>query len=286
MERIGVIGLGRMGSAIAARFAGQGARVAGWTRSGLTEARASELGIARAASLADLVAASDILVSSLFDDAAVAQVLDGLLACDIAGRLIVETSTVVPGILTTRIAAIAARGADAVDAPVSGGPEMVAAGTCGVFLGGDAAAAARAEAALAALGARVFHVGPLGTGLVMKTINNAMMQTYAAGLRELLPMARRAGLPLEMALRILCGGPAGLPMIRDRIPRILGEDPSVGFPMSAVLKDHGVFEEVVRSFGLQAPMLSLAGAAQRAAVAEGLGDADPAQVIAVSYAKG
>ncbi len=286
MDRIGVIGLGRMGSAIAARFAARGAGVTGWTRSGLADARAAELGIAQAETLPDLVAASDILVTSLFDDAAVAEVLDTLLTCDLRGRLIVETSTVIPALLTDRIAALHAKGADAVDAPISGGPEMVQAGTCGIFIGGSAAAASRAEAALAAIGARIFHVGPLGTGLVMKTINNAMMQTYAAGLREMLPVAKRAGLSLEMALSILCGGPAGMPMIRDRLPKILGSDPVVGFPMTAVVKDHDVFLRVVESYGLHAPVLAMAGEMQRASVAAGLGDADPGHAIAAAYAKG
>ncbi len=287
MDRIGVIGLGRMGSAIAARFAAQGASVRGWTRSGLTEARAEELGIARAETLDQLVAASDILVTSLFDDTAAAEVLDTLLtSCDLQGRLIVETSTVIPALLTDRIAAIRSKGADAVDAPISGGPEMVQAGTCGIFIGGSDAAASRASAALSALSGRIFHVGPLGTGLVMKTINNAMMQTYAAGLREMLPVAKRAGLSLEMALTILCGGPAGMPMVRDRLPKILGADPVVGFPMSAVVKDNDVFLSVVESFGLSAPILAIAGEMQRASVADGLGDADTGHAIAAAYANG
>jgi 3-hydroxyisobutyrate dehydrogenase-like beta-hydroxyacid dehydrogenase len=283
MERIGVIGLGRMGSAIAARLAGQGAEVTGWTRSGLAPDRAAELGIAPAATLAELVAASDILLTSLYDDAAVAEVVDALLDTDLAGRLLVETSTVAPSVLLSRRALIEGIGARALDAPISGGPDLVLAGGCGIFVGGSDADAARARPVLDAITPRHFHVGPLGTGMVMKVINNSMLQTYTAGLVEQMRLAKRAGLPLETAIRIVCGGPAGLPMITDRIPKILGEDAEVGFTVAGILKDVQIFQRVARDHGVETPTLAAAEAMERAAVAEGLEDADPAHMIAHAY---
>lgn len=278
MDRIGVIGLGRMGAAMAARFAGHGVPVTGWTRSGRAVA-----GVPSAADLPALVAASDVLVTSLYDDAAVEETLGALLDCDLSGRLIVETSTVVPGVVKARAARIADAGAAIVDAPVSGGPELVTAGRCGFFVGGEDAAAARALTALAALTDRIFHVGPLGTGLVMKTINNALLQTYVAGLVEQLRVAKRAGLPLETALKIVCGGPAGIPMVRDRLPKILGEDPTTGFSIAGLLKDNDVFRRVAAEVGVETPTLTAAEAEQRAAIAKGLAEADPAAMIARAY---
>ncbi|MBF9059204.1 NAD-binding protein [Rhodobacterales bacterium HKCCSP123] len=278
MDRIGVIGLGRMGAAMASRFAAQGVPVTGWTRSG----RGVD-GVATAPDLASLVAASDVLVTSLYDDAAVAETLDALLGTVLAGKLIVETSTVVPGVVKARAERIAAAGACVVDAPVSGGPELVAAGQCGIFLGGNDDEAARALRALAVLTDRIFHVGPLGTGMVMKTINNSMLQTYVAGLVEQLRVAKRAGLPLETALEILCGGPAGIPMIRDRLPKILGDDPTTGFTIAGILKDNDVFQRVAAEVGVEAPTLAAAEAEERAAIAKGLADADPAVLIARAY---
>ncbi len=283
MERIGVIGLGRMGSAIAARCAARGAAVTGWTRSGLTDARARELGIVPAPGLSELVAASDVIVTSLFDDRAVCDVIDALLQTGLGGRLIVETSTAVPTNLTDRAGRIAAAGADVVDAPIPGGPEMVAAGTCAAFVGGTEPAASRAQAVLALFAARIVHVGPLGTGLVMKTLNNGMIQAYVGALRELLPAARRAGRPLETALSILNAGPAGLPMIRDRTPRILGHDDSVGFTMEAALKDNLVFQQVARALGVDSAFLRLAETGHRAAIAAGHGARDPGHVVGLAY---
>lgn len=210
MERFGVIGLGRMGSAIARRISAEGFSVLGWTRSG----RRTE-GVKSETRLATLVENSDTLILSLFDDNAVSTVLDALLEFDLAGKQIIETSTVVPDLLKDRINRITQLGATAVDAPISGGPELVLEGACGLFVGGETEAAARALHSLKAISNRVFHVGPLGTGLAMKTINNGMLQTYFNGLADFMPVAQRAGLPLETALRILCGGPAGIPMITD-----------------------------------------------------------------------
>ena len=279
MDRIGVIGLGRMGGAIAARYAAQGVPVTGWTRSGRAVA-----GVPIAPDLVSLVARADVLVLSLFDDAAVAEMLAALLALDLTGRLIVETSTITPATIKGFAAPVAAAGAHLVDAPISGGPELVAEGDCGVFVGGCLVAADRARAALAPLSGRIFHVGPLGTGLVMKTINNAMMQSYFAALAEQMAVAARAGLPLDTALTILSGGPAGAPVLKDRLPRVLGADASVGFPIHGAAKDNAVFRRVAAEFGVATPTLEAARAMIDAAMAAGLAEADVAAMIALAYA--
>jgi 3-hydroxyisobutyrate dehydrogenase-like beta-hydroxyacid dehydrogenase len=281
MTQIAIIGLGRMGSAIAQRMRAQGHNVQGWTRSG----RPVD-GITTAANLSSLIDTCDTLILSLLDDTAVASVLDTCLTQDLTGKIIIDTSTVVPTILKDRISRIEAKGALAVDAPISGGPELVLAGQCGVFIGGSDEAAARAETILSAISGRVFHVGPLGTGLVMKTINNSMIQCYFSGLDEMMPLAKRAGLPLETALRILCGGPAGMPMIADRIPKILGDDETVGFEIQAVHKDNGVFQRVAEAYGLASPNLAQAGERQKQALAEGLGTKDPAALVTAAYNRG
>ncbi|MBF9051237.1 NAD-binding protein [Roseobacter sp. HKCCD9010] len=280
MERIGVVGLGRMGGAMAQRFQAEGVPVTGWTRSGRGVA-----GIASAPDLAALVAESDVLVLSLYDDAAVTDMLDALLALDLTGKLIVETSTVAPSCLTDRIEAFAAKGAGAVDAPIAGGPELVLAGQCGIFVGGEDVAAKRALTVLAALTERVFHVGPLGTGMVMKVINNSMLQTYVTGLVEMMRLAKRAGLPLETAIKIVSHGPAGVPMVAARIPKILGEDKEVGFTVAGILKDNEVFQRVARDFGVEAPSLAAAELMQNEGIALGLADQDPAALIAEAYAR-
>ncbi|WP_195820979.1 NAD(P)-dependent oxidoreductase [Roseobacter sp. MH60115] len=278
MERIAVVGLGRMGSAIARRMSAMGHAVQGWTRSGREVA-----GVQSAPDLQSLVAHGDTLVLSLFDDAAVAEVLDALLACDLTGKQIIDTSTVVPDILKSRLEAITAAGAMAVDAPISGGPDLVTAGKCGIFIGGEESAAARSQDTLAALSSRIFHVGPLGAGLAMKVINNGMIQTYFNGLADFMPLAKRAGLPLETVLKILSGGPAGMPMVADRIPKVLGQDKEIGFTINATYKDADVFRRVMQSFGLPSPMLDNFAQMSGEVIAAGLGEEDPAAFIRFAY---
>lgn len=278
MDRIGVIGLGRMGSAIALRLAAAGRPVTGWTRSG-RGAGALPL----APDLPALIAQSDVLVSSLFDDAAVAGILAALAAQDLSGRLIVETSTIAPGTLVGLADQIADAGAQLVDAPISGGPELVAGGSCGIFIGGEEGAARRAHAALSPVSGRIFHVGPLGAGLVMKTINNAMLQSYFAALAEQMRVARRAGLPLETALGILSGGPAGTPALKDRMARMLGQDTSLGFPIHGVAKDNDVFRRVAADLGVATPTLEAARVLIDQAIAAGLAEADVAALVAMAY---
>ncbi len=263
---------------MAQRLSVQGVPTLGWTRSGRGVA-----GVTQAADLCALVARADVVILSLFDDAAVEGMLDALLALDLAGKLIADTSTVVPGLLKTRADRFAQAGAAVVDAPVSGGPEMVAAGTCGFFIGGAPRPRPARRPHLPPCRARIFHVGPLGTGLVMKTVNNAMIQTYTAGLVEQLRVAARAGLPLDTALTILCGGPAGLPVVRDRVPRILGQDTSVGFPVSGVAKDNAVFRRIAAEAGVATPTLDACAAILAEAVGAGLSDADFAAVLARAY---
>jgi len=278
MERNGIIGLGRMGSAIAQRMTAQDISVLGWTRSG----RPVE-GVKSVRGLETLVRDSDTLILSLYDDKAVGDILDTLLALDLKGKQIIDTSTVIPDVLKTRIKQITEKGASAVDAPISGGPELVLAGSCGVFIGGDDPSAARARDSLTTISGRILHVGPLGTGLVMKTINNGMMDAYIEGLFDLMPLAKRAGLPLETALRILCGGPAGMPMVADRIAKVLGEDKEVGFTVEAFFKDNDVFQRVVESFGLNSPMLTNFGMRKSSVVEAGLWERDPASLINLAY---
>lgn len=281
MERVGIIGLGRMGSVIARRMVSQGHDVTGWTRS-----HRSVAGITTVTGIDALVAQSDTLILSLYDDAAVGEVLDRLVTLDLSGKQIIETSTVAPSVLLDRMDRIATQGAVAVDAPISGGPELVLAGACGIFIGGDAAAAERAQASLSAISGRIFHVGPLGAGLVMKTINNTMIQTYIGALAELMPLAKRAGLPMETALNILCGGPASMPMLQDRMPKILGADPTVGFPLSAAQKDNGVFQRVAQAYGVTLPLLALAVHPQQTAIKAGFAEDDVAAMIPYAYQAG
>lgn len=274
-ERIGVIGLGRMGSALAERLATQGATVTGWTRSG----RVNITGARVVGSLEEVVNASDVLILSLFDDAAVSDVLARLAMLDLSGHLIVETSTVAPAVLRNAAPAIEASGGRAIDAPISGGPEMVRAGTIGLFVGGAPEDVARFQPVAALLTSRIVPVGPLGAGYAAKIVNNVALGGAWQAMIESMRLGARLGLDLETMVSILADSPATNPSFRTRVPKILGQDREVGFPVSGVLKDQELFLRIAESVGADLPALSAARANFAQVASEGHGADDLASVI-------
>lgn len=283
-ERIGIVGLGRMGSAMAKRFAEQGRPALGWTRSGVAADQAGAMGLEGCATLRELAEQSDIILLSLFDDAAVTNVLDQLFECDLDGKLIADTSTVAPELLRARAQAAALAGTTLIDAPISGGPELILAGAAGVFAGGNDAGFARVKPVLELMSNRIHHVGDLGTGLSMKIVNNGLLQGMWAALIDVVKIAKRSGLPLETTVKILAGGPAANPMMVARVPKILGDDTSVGFDINGALKDAEVFLEAARGFGLDTPILSEARRMWEPSLSAGDGGLDVAAIIAKAYA--
>jgi 3-hydroxyisobutyrate dehydrogenase len=281
-DRIGIIGLGRMGRAMAARIAGQGVPVTGWTRSGDDPAVA---GVKFAARLEDAVAASDILILSLFDDAAVRDVLARLATRDLSGRLVVETSTVAPSVLREAAPAIEAAGGRAIDAPIAGGPDMVVAGTIGIFVGGAPADVARFQPVAAYLSSRVVPVGALGAGYAAKIVNNVALGGAWQAMIESMRLGARLGLDLETMVAILEDSPAANPSFRTRVPKILGHDEEVGFPVSGVLKDQDLFLRIAQSVGAELPALMAARANFAKVASEGHGGKDLAQVIPLSLGR-
>lgn len=283
-EGIGIIGLGRMGQALAARLAGQGVRVTGWTRRGVSSEEADALGIAAAAELPSLVAASDIILTSLFDDGAVRDMLTRLAGLDLAGRLIVETSTVSPAIVRDVAPAIEAAGGRLIDAPISGGPDMVAAGTIGLYLGGAEADVARFAPVAARLSSRVVPVGGLGTGHAAKIVNNTAMGGVWQAQIEAFRLGVRLGLTLDTMLGIMERSPATAPAFRDRIPKMTGADTTVGFPVAGVVKDQTLFLSVAAEAGVTLPALEAACENFRATAEAGHAENDLAVVIPVRTA--
>ena len=285
MSQIGIVGVGLMGTAMAKNFASAGLDVGLWTRSGISDDRAADIGGTGYASLDALVAASDVLVLSLFDDQAVRDVLGQLSALDLTGRLIVETSTVMPDVIQELAPMLQAKGAQVIDAPISGGPEMVTAAKAGIFVGGTPEAFTRVEPMLSHVAGSVSHVGPLGAGIGTKIVINMMLQGYWSILVDAVKVARKLGLPLEQTMNIMKSGPAAMGMFVGRVPRILGEDTSVGFRIEGAAKDADVFNQTAKSLGLDTPALDVAQQMFQQALEEGQGDEDVAAIISKAYAQ-
>ena len=169
------------------------------------------------------------------------------------------------------------------DAPIAGGPEMVANGTCGVFIGGETADVDRAKPVMDMISGRVMHTGALGAGMGMKIANNALIAGTIVALDEILQIARAAGLEFEMVMRLVAGGPAGAPFLGQRMDKILGKDDSVGFPVSGTLKDVSVFAGAAAELGVDAPMLTRAKEIMTMAADQGLAERDAAALFRAAW---
>jgi 3-hydroxyisobutyrate dehydrogenase len=281
--RVGILGLGRMGRAMAARLAEQGFAVAGWTRGGIAPDQARAWRLAAHGSATDAAAASDVVLLSLSDDAAVTEVVGALVLANLRDKLIVDTSTVGPDTLRKLAAAIGEAGGAALDAPISGGPDLVLAGKAGFYIGGAAADFERFRPVAEAMSNRVHHVGALGDGAAAKIVNNMLLMGFWGSLKEAVQVGKRAGLTAETMMTFLAGSPAATPLLAQRVPVILGESDAVGFTIAGVLKDGALFTRTARHYGVPTPAMEAALASYRACAEAGFGEADFAVMVRTAY---
>jgi 3-hydroxyisobutyrate dehydrogenase len=210
---------------------------------------------------------------------AMAERLDELAAAAPAGKLVIDTSTVSPETLRVHQDAMGKAGAALLDAPISGGPEMLLAGTAGLYIGGAEKDFQRFLPVAAALSNRIHHVGGLGDGAAAKLVNNMMLMGLWQIMKEAIELGGKAGLGRGKMIEILSGSPAASPAMRSRLPVIVGETEAVGFPVSGVLKDMGVVLDLARGLGVATPAIEAARASFENAAALGYGEADLATVV-------
>lgn len=282
-EPVGICGLGRMGRAIASALSRAGCTVSGWTRSGVSREDAAGLGIAACPDLPSLVARSSLIVVSLLDDDAVRDVVAALARGTLAGKLIVETSTVGPNVLRDLIGTVRAAGASAIDAPISGGPDMLRAGTAGFYLGGEATDVARFLPFAQILSNRIVHVGPLGHGTAAKIVNNMMLVGFWQTLKEAVSVGKKSGLSLETVFDILSKSPAANQAMLQRAPIILGTSDAVGFSVAGVTKDVRLFVRTAQELGVDVPATVAALESFTAHLDDGNADRDLATMVNASY---
>jgi 3-hydroxyisobutyrate dehydrogenase/2-hydroxy-3-oxopropionate reductase len=246
-----------MGGAMAATLRRAGFPVRVWNR---TEARAEEaaepIGAEVASTARAAVAGADVVISSLADDEAVMAAYlgpDGAVEGLREGQVVLEMSTVAPSTVTRLGEEVARTGATLLDAPVSGSVSVVEQGALTIMVGGDATAQAKAQPVLDALGQRVVHVGPLGTGATMKLAVNALIHAIDVGVAEALVLAEKAGVERSVAYEIFASGAAAAPFVlykREAFEH--PEETPPAFLMELMAKDLDLILELADEVG--APM--------------------------------
>jgi 3-hydroxyisobutyrate dehydrogenase len=278
MTAVAVLGLGAMGRAIAARLLGAGHDVRVWNR---TPGRDDELvaaGARRSTTPADAVREADVVITMVTDPPALEAVLfgpDGAAPAIPDSATLIDMSTVGP----TEISSVVERVAPVavLDAPVLGSVPSVESGSLVILAGGDHAVFERHTELLALLG-RPIHVGPSGSGAMLKLVNNAASIATLVALGELLALTDRAGLGIDAVLQSMEAGPLASLIERWR-PRLKGEDQSSYFRLALARKDLAiVFDEAERE-GTELTVAQTAAARCDDAIEAGLGDEDFGAIV-------
>jgi 3-hydroxyisobutyrate dehydrogenase len=277
VERIGFVGLGTMGAAMATNLAKAGFSVTGWNRTAERAAGLTEHGITLAATPGDAAAASDVVVVCVSDTPDVEAVIfgqDGIVTGARTGSLIIDCSTIAPSGSWDFAARLRERGLAMVDAPVSGGSEGAQKATLTIFVGGDAADVERARPVLAAMGKTITHVGPIGAGQAVKAVNQVILAGTYLGVAEGIVLAIRAGLDVEQVVEALGGGAAQSWVLANRSGRMLANEYPLGFKVALHRKDLAIALDLAGQLGAALPVTALAAQLESGLVAQGHGDED------------
>jgi 3-hydroxyisobutyrate dehydrogenase len=280
--KIGFLGLGLMGSGMAARLLAAGYPLTVWNRTRERTGPLAELGATVAESPAGAAEGAEIIFSMLADDAACRATWlgeDGALARTPAGAVLVESSTVTVSWVEELSEVAEARGLTLVDAPVTGSKAQAAAGQLLFLAGGSAEAVERVAPALRAMGRDVIHLGPTGSGARMKLINNFLCGVQIASLAEALAMIERSGLEPAKAVGVLTQGAPGSPLVNAISARMMQWQYEPNFYLQLMAKDLQYATVEAAEQGIDAMTGTAALRVFERAVAEGLGEQDIAAVV-------
>jgi L-threonate 2-dehydrogenase len=280
MDRVGIIGLGKMGLPIARNLAERGFDVIGFRRSGSPELAAA--GGTVAGSAAEVAEQAGVLLSILPDSGAVEEVVcgeQGTLTTMRPGTVHIEMSTIDVTRKSRIRDAVRSRGGDLLDCPISGSPGMVAPRLATTFASGDEASVDAVRPVLDAISGPWVYTGAFGTGARMKYIANMLVAVHTAAAAEAIALARRSGLDLDLVQRTLDSSIAASAIWRQRGPVMRDRAwlPAPG-PVGTLHPILEQIEDCAAQAGLSTPVFTSAKSVFDKALAAGWGDLDIACV--------
>ena len=273
MMRVGVVGLGKMGSAIARNLLARGYQVSVWNRSrGSVDALVGS-GATPQASIEELVKAVDTVLISLWGDAAARDVtLDRVIPAARGQQLIIEMSTLSPSMYETLESAANARSVEFLAAPVLGSVNAAQQGSLTILAGGREATFERARELLDSLGTTVTFTGSASASGVLKLANNTVIGVVAETLAELLQLCDQGGIDRRLAVESVSGAFARV--ANSKTQQLLDRDSEPRFSLNALLKDLQLAREAAESLRVPLSMLDCVVPAVQRAATSGLGDRD------------
>ena len=279
---LGYIGLGVMGGRMAARLLDKGHRVTGYNR---TRAKAQWLvdrGMAWGESPRAVAGAADALFVMVTDSAALESVAlgdNGFVAGLGPGTIVIDMSTVSPSVSRAMAAQVRARGADMVDAPVSGSPLTLEQGKLSMMVGGERAAFERVKPLLEDIGPKVTHVGANGLAVSMKIAVNLSLAVQMLAFSEGVLLAEKSGIPRATAVDVMTNSVIASPMIQYRGPFVLNLPEEAWFNIGMMQKDMTLALDMGRDLHVPLPTTTVTNDFLTAARRAGLSDRDFAAVF-------
>ncbi|NJA07934.1 NAD(P)-dependent oxidoreductase [Methylococcaceae bacterium WWC4] len=279
---LGFVGIGLMGRPMTLRLLDAGFTVRVWNRSPEKLSDVAAAGAAVCASVAELVANSDVILLCLADSAAVESVVaQGVIAAGNAQKLLIDLSSIHPDV-TRRLAAavMAGCGMRWVDAPVSGGTVGAEEGSLAIMAGGEADDIDVARQVLRPLYSRLTHMGPVGSGQITKICNQMIVSCNVLVIAEMMALARAAGVEAERIPQALAGGFADSKPLQIVGPEMAeGRFEPVKWRVGTLLKDLTMAADVAGQAGSAVPMSGLAAQLLRLHAGRGFLNQDPATLI-------
>lgn len=277
MANLGYIGLGVMGSRMADRLLSKGHSVTGYNR---TKSKAQWLidrGMQWADSPRAVAEAADAVFVMVTDSAALEAVAngpDGVLAGLSAGKLLIDMSTVSPAVSRALAARVRERGADMVDAPVSGSVITLEQGKLSIMVGGEPATFDRVKPLLEDIGPKVTYVGGNGLAVSMKIATNLSLAVQMLAFSEAVLLAEKSGIDRKTAVEVLTHSVIASPMVQYRGPFVLGLPDEAWFNMNMMQKDMTLALEMGRRLSVPLPTTAVTNEFLTAARGSGLAEED------------
>lgn len=283
MTRIGWIGTGVMGGRMVGHLIDAGHDVDIYARRPEAIEALLRAGAAAAAGPSELASRADVVFTIVAAPADVEELYlgaDGIIDGARGGTVLVDMSTSSPALARRIAEASAARGVDALDAPVSGGPAGAESASLSIMVGGDQAAFERVRPLFGLLGHTIVHQGPAGSGQSAKTANQIALAGAMLGLCEAYAFTRGAGLDPQLILETIEAGITGSALTRFIWQRLSAGDMTPGFRVEHMMKDLGLAIEAAHAATISLPGTALVNELYRSALAAGYAGAGSQALIA------
>ena len=270
-ERIGFVGLGMMGLPMAKNLVEAGYTVTVFDLDAGAIEEAQGFGASPASTGAEVAAQSDIIITMVPDSPHVEAAIagnGGIIEGIRAESVVIEMSTILPETGKRMAELLAEKGADFVDAPVTGGVAGAEAGSMSILVGGDAETFERTLPVLSILGGDITHMGPVGAGHTTKIANQLIGVATLAGLSEAFVLAKKSGLDMQTFYAAVKNGAGRSWALETLGPKILKGDFSPGFMVKHMQKDLRLAGQLADDTGTSIPTTSLIAQLYHAVQAE------------------